>query len=55
MILINNKKINSILLQDRKFIILMSSRNRVLENEFEDTGKIIEVENKTYNILLKKK
>ncbi|KAF7692984.1 PiggyBac transposable element-derived protein 4 [Cucumispora dikerogammari] len=53
MILINDGVINIILLQDRKFVILLSTSNSVRENEYKDTGSSIITDDINYKILEK--
>lgn len=42
------------MLQDRKFVVILSSKNWVTENEYTNTGKFITIGSEKYEILLKK-
>ncbi|KAF7685750.1 hypothetical protein CDIK_3502 [Cucumispora dikerogammari] len=52
-ILINDGVINIILLQDRKFVILLSTSNSVRENKYKDTGFSIITDVNNYKVLEK--
>ena len=54
MIISNNSSINCISLHDKKFLVLLSTRFRVTENEFTRTKKTVKIDNETFNVLLRK-
>ena len=54
MILCNNGLINCILLQDKKFVILLSTAHHVIEDEYIVSGRTIVVKDSSYEIYMKK-
>ncbi|KAF7692246.1 PiggyBac transposable element-derived protein 4 [Cucumispora dikerogammari] len=53
MILVNNGQINLILLQDKKFVIILSTVNYVAPEEYVNTGKKLSVGGVSYEVLEK--